>query len=106
MKVRIGSQQLRFRVDADTLERLLDGAVIRTEVVFAPETSLVCTAARKDSLSDPMHLEYEDGHIRLWVRGSELVNLAGRVPSRSGIEWTSPSGISVGFEVDVRRTPR
>ena len=104
MKVRIGQNELRFRVDEDELSSLRAMAKVTCDVGICAEHTLKfvlrCMAGGERKLS------LRNEAITLDLPAPEVEELIQSLPSKKGLEWRliDESGriTDVSFEVDVR----
>jgi len=106
MRVQWEGQSLRLRIEEAELERLLAGHPIENRTVWPDgriETQQLDLAARIGWLrkGDAWHIHLPESEVRA---------LAGRLPSREGLEFSlaTPDGgaLQVLFDVDVRDSAR
>ena len=103
MKVRIYRNSLRFRLDDDDLDRLLETGSIVEELRFggAAEESLVYSVETRESAIEPEAV-YAEGRIRVFIRREAAADLASEsavcIDTSQHVEGSAPLSIQVEKE--------
>jgi hypothetical protein len=105
MNVRFSEEAIRCRATGAELQQLLTGRALTLELSL-PRDRRFRVNVRPAAL-ETWQLDSDPTGIWIAIPRSQLQTLAERVPSKEGIEHsfeTAPGGLSVIFEVDLKKT--
>jgi hypothetical protein len=103
MFVRLGDNEIRFRVSRSEFESLGDGVAVETITDFGGPKPWVCRVDLSETGSDTMTLRALSTGIGLFVDRAAYERLGDRLPSKDGLSIATEAGLRVCFEVDIRR---
>lgn len=105
MRVQQQNQRLRLRIDEAELKQLLAGEVVGN-ITRWPDTSEV----QSMKLGERLDWQRRQEGWRMTLPASEVRELAERLPSREGLNWTltvsDADALRILFDVDVRDSAR
>lgn len=108
MKLQIGGQRLRLRIDEDELRQLLDGGSVGSSTRLGAGLVFAASLQLHDGARPGLHADA--AHWRLRLPRAALLDYVARLPCREGCDFSlavdDGDPLRVSVEVDVRDSIR
>ncbi|GJL85392.1 MAG: hypothetical protein DHS20C02_11670 [Micavibrio sp.] len=108
MNVRIGEQDLRFKITEEELKTLLAGQCLHVNVGLLNKT-LVATINPQgsgESMESKLVLDDSEAYLNLLIPPGKVEELSDMGRSRAGLKASSDDGLSISLQVDMRADSR